>query len=91
MDEFKSISKFKVFNTNNLWANMRAIDRLLSRREMEMDVIVNRKVHVHVCVCGGGGRKLSILVGRLSILTGFCPVSCCYHKPLPPINFSCIF
>lgn len=43
VDEFKSISKFKVFNTNNLWANMRAIDRLLSRREMEMDVIVNRK------------------------------------------------
>ena len=24
--------------------------------------------------------KLVILVGRLSILTGFCPVSCCYHK-----------
>ena len=22
-----------------------------------------------------------ILSGRLSVLTGFCPVSCCYHKP----------
>ena len=26
-------------------------------------------------------RKLVILVKRLSTLTGFCPVSCCYHKP----------
>ena len=26
-------------------------------------------------------RKLAILVGRLSVLTGFCPVSCCYRKP----------
>ena len=25
-------------------------------------------------------RKLVVLVGRLSILTGFCPLSCCYHK-----------
>ena len=25
--------------------------------------------------------KLVILVARFSILTGFCPVSCCYHKP----------
>ena len=26
-------------------------------------------------------RCVSILTGRLSILTAFCPVSCCYHKP----------
>ena len=25
-------------------------------------------------------RKLMVLVGHLSILTRFCPVSCCYHS-----------
>lgn len=43
IDEFKSISKFKVFNTNNLWAGLRAIDRLLSSGNLFMDVIINRK------------------------------------------------
>ena len=44
VDEFKSISKFKVFNTNNLWASLPAIDRLLSDDAMNMEVITNRKV-----------------------------------------------
>jgi len=44
VDEFKSITKFKVFNTNNLWASLRAIDRLVSQHAMVSDVIVNRKV-----------------------------------------------
>jgi len=43
VDEFKSITKFKVFNTNNLWASLRAIDRLVSQHAMVSDVIVNRK------------------------------------------------
>ena len=30
--------------------------------------------------------KLAILVRRLSILTGFCPVSCCYHKLCKPLG-----
>ena len=30
------------------------------------------------------GWKLVILVGRLSILTGFCPLSRCYHMVLVP-------
>ena len=64
VDEFKSISKFKVFNTNNLWASLSAIDRLLSEDAMNMEVIANRKVSwVYVvvvvgecvCVCVGGG------------------------------------
>ena len=44
MDEFKSIKKFKVFNTNNLWVSLRAIKRLLEEDSMSVEVIVNRKV-----------------------------------------------
>lgn len=44
VDEFKSISKFKVFNTNNLWASLPAIDKLITGDEMNMEVITNRKV-----------------------------------------------
>ena len=37
-------------------------------------------------------RKLVILVRRSSVLTGFCPVSCGYHKPcLPFLNFGWTF
>ncbi|XP_065919353.1 UTP--glucose-1-phosphate uridylyltransferase-like [Dysidea avara] len=43
VDEFKSVSKFKIFNTNNLWVNLKAIDRLLSKDKIHMEVIVNQK------------------------------------------------
>ena len=51
MDEFKSITKFKVFNTNNLWASLDAIDRLVTNDSMVNDVIVNKKVGEFVDVC----------------------------------------
>ena len=44
MDEFKSIKKFKIFNTNNLWVRLTAIDRLLSEHDPDFEVIVNKKV-----------------------------------------------
>ena len=44
-DDFRSIKKFKVFNTNNLWANLQAMDRLLSSGKMDLDVLINRKVY----------------------------------------------
>lgn len=44
VDEFKSISKFKVFNTNNLWTKIPAMNRLLAEKRMAMDIIVNKKV-----------------------------------------------
>ena len=44
VDEFKSISKFKIFNTNNLWVRLSAIDTLVTNGGMRMDVIVNKKV-----------------------------------------------
>jgi len=43
VDDFKSVSKFKIFNTNNLWINLQAIKRLLEKDLMEMEVIVNPK------------------------------------------------
>jgi UTP--glucose-1-phosphate uridylyltransferase len=43
VDDFKSIKKFKIFNTNNLWISLKAIKRILADREMNLDVIVNVK------------------------------------------------
>ncbi|XP_055334550.1 UTP--glucose-1-phosphate uridylyltransferase-like [Paramacrobiotus metropolitanus] len=43
VDEFKSISKFKVFNTNNLWVNLKAIKRLVEAHSMQLEIIVNHK------------------------------------------------
>lgn len=44
MDEFKSVSKFKIFNTNNLWISLPAIRRLQERNALDMEIIVNPKV-----------------------------------------------
>eukprot|EP00118_Oscarella_pearsei_P003039 m.12682 g.12682 ORF g.12682 m.12682 type:complete len:529 (+) comp24228_c0_seq3:38-1624(+) len=42
-DEFKSVSKFKIFNTNNLWIRLSALDRVIKKKTLDMEVIVNRK------------------------------------------------
>lgn len=44
MEEFKSVHKFRVFNTNNLWINLPAIERLLKRGSLHMEIIENKKV-----------------------------------------------
>jgi len=43
IDEFKSVSKFKIFNTNNLWINLEAIKRNIEAQTMHMEIIVNPK------------------------------------------------
>ncbi|KAJ1499398.1 UTP-glucose-1-phosphate uridylyltransferase, partial [Coelomomyces lativittatus] len=43
VDDFKSIKKFKYFNTNNLWISLRAMDRVVSEHALNLDVIVNMK------------------------------------------------
>jgi len=44
VDEFKSIKKFKIFNTNNLWVNLKAMKLLVEQQKMKnVDVIVNYK------------------------------------------------
>ncbi|XP_021926971.1 UTP--glucose-1-phosphate uridylyltransferase isoform X4 [Zootermopsis nevadensis] len=43
VDEFKSIKTFKFFNTNNLWAKLDAIERVLNENSLNMEIIVNNK------------------------------------------------
>ncbi|XP_061626176.1 UTP--glucose-1-phosphate uridylyltransferase-like isoform X1 [Phyllopteryx taeniolatus] len=43
VDEFKSVTEFKIFNTNNLWISLSAVKRLLDNNAIDLDVIVNRK------------------------------------------------
>jgi len=44
VDEFKSVAKFKIFNTNNLWCRVDAVDRLCKNGQIEdMEIIVNEK------------------------------------------------
>eukprot|EP00252_Welwitschia_mirabilis_P005214 TRINITY_DN156_c0_g1_i2.p2 TRINITY_DN156_c0_g1~~TRINITY_DN156_c0_g1_i2.p2 ORF type:complete len:228 (+),score=55.51 TRINITY_DN156_c0_g1_i2:1060-1743(+) len=43
VSEFKSIEKFKIFNTNNLWVNLKAIKRLVQADALKMEIIPNPK------------------------------------------------
>lgn len=44
LDEFKSIKKFKIFNTNNLWVNLKSILNLVKENQLgQVDVITNYK------------------------------------------------
>jgi len=43
VDEFKSVSKFKIFNTNNLWISLQAIKRIVDEQTLHMEIIVNPK------------------------------------------------
>ncbi|EDQ85373.1 uncharacterized protein MONBRDRAFT_38883 [Monosiga brevicollis MX1] len=42
-EDFKSVTKFRVFNTNNLWINLHAIKRLVEEESLHMEVIENKK------------------------------------------------
>jgi len=43
VEDFKSVKKFNVFNTNNLWVSMPAIQRIIQEKTLEMEIIVNPK------------------------------------------------
>ncbi|KAL1138838.1 hypothetical protein AAG570_008900 [Ranatra chinensis] len=43
VEDFKSVKTFKYFNTNNLWAKLDAIDRVLTEGSLNMEIIVNHK------------------------------------------------
>ncbi|KAF3852683.1 hypothetical protein F7725_006038 [Dissostichus mawsoni] len=49
VDEFKSVTKFKIFNTNNLWISLPAIKRLQDTNNMDLEIIVNPKVQQFLC------------------------------------------
>jgi len=46
VEDFKSAKKFKIFNTNNLWINLKAIKRIVEKKALELEIIVNQKVRV---------------------------------------------
>jgi len=56
-NEFKSIKKFKYFNTNNIWLNLKAVKRVVDNNELEMEIIPNKKV----ISVGKGESDLSII------------------------------
>ncbi|TFK54088.1 UTP-glucose-1-phosphate uridylyltransferase [Heliocybe sulcata] len=43
LEDFKSVRKFKIFNTNNLWLDLKALKRVMEQEGMELDIIVNPK------------------------------------------------
>lgn len=43
VDEFKSVKKFRIFNTNNLWMKLTTIEELVKSNVLELDIIVNPK------------------------------------------------
>jgi len=44
IDDFQDISKFTIFNTNNLWANLESVKKNLAKLD-EIELIVNNKEH----------------------------------------------
>lgn len=43
VDDFKSVKTFKFFNTNNIWAKLDSIERVLNQRTLNMEIIINHK------------------------------------------------
>ncbi|KAJ3057459.1 UTP-glucose-1-phosphate uridylyltransferase [Rhizophlyctis rosea] len=43
LDDFKSVKKFRIFNTNNLWINLKAIKRVVDESMLNLEIIVNQK------------------------------------------------
>lgn len=41
--EFTSVRKFKIFNTNSIWINLKALKKVIETTGMNLDIIVNRK------------------------------------------------
>lgn len=55
VEEFKSIKKFKYFNTNNLWMDLRAMKRVVEAQELQMEIIPNPKSMKR------GGKEIQVL------------------------------
>jgi UTP--glucose-1-phosphate uridylyltransferase len=43
LEEFKSVRKFKIFNTNNLWLNLPALKRVMEAENLDLEIIINQK------------------------------------------------
>jgi UTP--glucose-1-phosphate uridylyltransferase len=58
VEEFKSIKKFKYFNTNNIWLNLKAIKRVVENHELKLEIIPNVKT---ISVDKKGESDLNVL------------------------------
>lgn len=47
VEDFKSVKKFKIFNTNNLWIDLKAIKRIMDEGSLDLEIIVNHKTTDH--------------------------------------------
>lgn len=81
VDEFKSVSKFKIFNTNNLWMKLSAVKSLIENRMMDIEVIVNNKrlasgtnVIQLETACGAGIKNFNDAIGINVPRSRFLPV-----------------
>ncbi|CAG98930.1 UTP--glucose-1-phosphate uridylyltransferase [Kluyveromyces lactis] len=87
VDEFKNIRKFKNFNTNNLWINLRAIKRLIESQALSMEIIPNQKTitrnghEINVLqletACGAAIRHFKGAHGVVVPRSRFLPVKTC--------------
>jgi UTP--glucose-1-phosphate uridylyltransferase len=59
IEDFKSVKKFNVFNTNNLWISLPAVQRVIEEGTLDMEVIVNPKT------LDGGVNVIQLEVRRL--------------------------
>jgi len=61
IEDFKSVKKFKIFNTNNLWINLKSIKYRVENGSIDREVLVNHKtldngrnvVQLETAVCAG--------------------------------------
>ncbi|CCE62577.1 hypothetical protein TPHA_0C04270 [Tetrapisispora phaffii CBS 4417] len=87
IDDFKNIRKFKNFNTNNLWINIKAIKRLVEQNALELEIIPNEKTisrnghDVNVIqletACGAAIRYFNGAHGVVVPRSRFLPVKTC--------------
>ena len=59
LEDFMSVKKFNVFNTNNLWINLSAIKRVVTGNMLDMEIIVNPVTLRD----GGNGYQLVTAIG----------------------------
>jgi len=82
VEEFKSIEKFKVFNTNNLWVSLDGIEKNLDKFG-NVELIVNHKVHEGTDIiqletaCGASIQMFDHAVGFQVPRSRFLPVKTC--------------
>lgn len=50
VEEFKSVKKFKIFNTNNIWVNLLELKKKIESNSLKLDVIINQKFINHLPV-----------------------------------------